>query len=203
MWQFTNKNAIIIPANDNLKSEKYMLPGAYVCSSSADAATLSNCPTKGDAFTLFVYKSLANHALYITQEFRTISNRIYKRYWSGYGGTNGAWKNDIKFIVDADLSQVGSITSQYMELTSAQIVKTGGIVVASANYTMKQTVTGVNPLVSFSFRPATYVPVLIICNGTIVTGNIWLNTSGNVGIGGAVTLEKNGAGSFVVVYPSA
>lgn len=113
------------------------------------------------------------------------------------------WVYRGNIVTGYDLVQTGSITSQYMELTSARIVKTGGIVVASANYTMKQTVTGVNPLVSFSFRPATYVPVLIICNGTIVTGNIWLNTSGNVGIGGAVTLEKNGAGSFVVVYPSA
>ena len=196
-------NATEISANDNMKDEKYRVPGIYTCSESIQTVTLLNCPANGEAFTLFVYKTLANHALYITQEFRTINNRIYKRYWSGYGSTNGAWKNDIKFIVDADLTQIGTMTSNYMELTSSRIVKTGGIVVASANYKMKQTVTGVNPLVSLSFKPATYVPVHLLYSGSVLTGNIWLNTSGNIGIGGAVTLESGKDGSFVVAYPAA
>lgn len=182
-------------------SDTYKVPGNYYCSQDSTAKTLKNCPI-GHAFTMKVESSTGVASVfYPSQTIRGFNTG--ELFYRIYSGDTETWHDDISYVKRNDMVQTGNITSQYMELTSARIVKTGGIVVASANYTMKQSVTGVNPLISLSFKPATYVPVILNNNGGIITGNIWLNTSGNVGIGGAVTLGKDSTGSFVIVYPVA
>lgn len=101
IWKFDNTNAITIPNGADMKNSNYLELGVYKCDTSAGAATLKNCPTK-DAFTLFVYKTLANHAKYITQEFRTIDNQIFKRYYNGYDEYKG-WKNDVEIVTSPGL----------------------------------------------------------------------------------------------------
>lgn len=101
MWQFTNKNAITIPDNADMKSSTYLAPGVYKCDTDIGSKTLKNCPTSG-AFTLFVYKTLAIHAKYITQEFRTIKNEVYKRHFNGYQDGMG-WYYDAKTIISTGL----------------------------------------------------------------------------------------------------
>lgn len=106
IWKFDSTNAITIPNGADMKDSTYLELGVYKCDTSAGSATLKNCPTN-DAFTLFVYKTLANHAKYITQEFRTISNEIYKRYYNGYDEYKG-WKSDVKFITNQNLFSIAT-----------------------------------------------------------------------------------------------
>ncbi len=105
MWQFTNKNAISIPEGADMQNLTYLDLGVYKCDTGERAATLKNCPTR-DAFVLFVYRTLDSHAKYITQEFRTINNEIYKRYYNGYDVDNQVgtgWKNDVKIVTSPGL----------------------------------------------------------------------------------------------------
>ena len=196
MWQLTNANAISIPENSDMKSNTYKALGVYVCETNAKARNLSNCPTD-QAFTLIVYKTLDPSGGYTTQEFRAINNDIAKRYWDGY--TN-KWYNEVAFLNNDNINQFGTITSNYMNLTSSKIVKIGNIVVATGSFTMKVNANNVNPLISFSFMPITLAPVLMLVNGSVITGNIWVNTSGNVGIGSSVNLQAGTSGAFSTVY---
>lgn len=105
IWKFDSTNAITIPNGADMKDSTYLELGVYKCDTSAGAATLKNCPTN-DAFILFVYKTLANHAKYITQEFRTINNQIFKRYYNGYDVDNQVgtgWKNDVEIVTSPGL----------------------------------------------------------------------------------------------------
>ena len=117
MWQFTNANAIDIPASADMKSDTYTVPGVYVCRLATTAETLVNCPAK-TAFTLFVYKSVGSSDRYIIQEFRTIEGgSIYKRgrsysgswmetYEYGYGSMRllPAFYNEDNVLEEAKLS---------------------------------------------------------------------------------------------------
>ncbi len=107
MWQFSNENAISIPDGADMKSQTYLVPGAYKCDTDVRARTLKNCPSTS-AFTLFVYKPLANHAAYLMQEFRNLHGYVYKRRYAGYDeniqqGTE--WGGDSELVLSPGLGE--------------------------------------------------------------------------------------------------
>lgn len=89
---------IEIGEGDDLKSEKFMVPGNYFCKGNSIVPTLINCPA--GIMEAFVLKaSWANgddvNKKYLRQTFITFSSMIIiSRLYDGYGN---AWSGDIKF----------------------------------------------------------------------------------------------------------
>lgn len=79
--------------------------------------------------------------------------------------------------------------------------KFGNIVVAHGRFTTTKAVpANTNPFITLPFKPAEYAWPALSING-IQTGNVWLNTLGNVGINFAIDSGKSG--HFTCVYIAA
>ena len=77
--------SIEIPSGANLNN--YKTPGFYSCQLSATAATLSNCPTSGNAFGLRVERT--NGVIQTIHSYQSSNWMMWKR--SLYGSTWGPW----------------------------------------------------------------------------------------------------------------
>lgn len=96
IWNLKNKYAHRITDGSDMKSDRYKIPGVYICNSDLIAQSLVNSPTGSRSFILLVYKALGENDNYITQEFRTYNNELYKRLWDGTGG--GKWVDECKYF---------------------------------------------------------------------------------------------------------
>lgn len=110
-----------IPANTDLNTVTYIKVGNYYCSANATAATLTNCPTGGNAFLMQVYSPLSptinneTTSTYIYRIRKIIAYNTGAEYVQAiYSGatkgvfTYGSWN---KFTFDGHAHGAGDITS--------------------------------------------------------------------------------------------
>lgn len=122
---YTLGKAEEIPANANLNSYQYRVPGVYGCYSNAAASTLTNLPSNM-AGRLIVSASTGNDPsaaswVYLRQTYIELNgDNIYMRHISSDGSGNwtyGAWRGT-SYIVGETISLPSYITGG--QLTSAQ-----------------------------------------------------------------------------------
>ena len=89
--QVTMLGAKAIPANTDLKTVQYLIPGKYVCDSNSVAATITNCPTNGKAFSMVVLDELGlgvDDTFDYTYRYRVrIITDLYGNQWIQYANS--------------------------------------------------------------------------------------------------------------------
>lgn len=118
---------VYIPADTDLNN--LTTPGMYYCPANVTVNTLLNCPTGGNAFSLFVEKHAGTKQTITRYSSNDISTWVRNRYGSTWGSWRQVWKSN---GTPADHQHSHSDIVLY-DHTSASSPKVVGVIMGTSN----------------------------------------------------------------------
>lgn len=172
---------IEIPANKNLNTLEYCDVGRYYCAMNSTAATLSNCPTNGNAFVMEVYSPTSKNStipstgsVYRVRKILDYKGNEYVQYLSIYNNTPtyhywNKFIRNVDIVRDAVTTSSVSVKSSTNDTVITSVNLTPGVYIVTGTVEFQQNATGIRTIIfSTSYQGSALTGV----STNAVNGNI-------------------------------